>query len=128
MRSSDQFAETVRRGSRNGARRVVVHLRLPEHSALTDQDGTAVLVGFVVPKSVGTAVRRNLVRRRLRALMRERTAAVPAGTKVVVRALPPAAEAAFDTLAADLDAALAGALRRATPRAEARAVPGSGRG
>lgn len=128
MRASDQFAETVRRGSRSGARRLVVHLRLAEHSASTDQDGAAVLVGFVVPKTVGTAVRRNLVRRRLRSLMRERATGLPPGTKVVVRALPVAAEAGYDTLSTDLDAALAGALRKATGRSEGRAAVGGRRG
>ncbi|MHB1063622.1 MAG: ribonuclease P protein component [Georgenia sp.] len=116
MRLSDQFSDTVRRGSRSGARRLVVHVRLPEHSPETDQDTTDVLVGFVVPKSVGSAVRRNQVKRRLRALMCERVSTLQAGSRVVVRALPPAGDAGYDDLAHDLDGALAGAVRRAGAR------------
>lgn len=119
MRLSDQFSDTVRRGSRSGARRLVVHLRLPEHSLEADQVPGAVLVGFVVPKSVGPAVRRNLVKRRLRALMRERFESLPAGTRLVVRALPAAGDADYPALAADLDGALAGAMRRADSRGRA---------
>ncbi len=65
--------------------------------------------GFVVSKAVGNAVVRNRVRRRLRALVRERLAALPAGSTLVVRALPAAAEASYPRLAADLDAAIAAA-------------------
>ena len=65
--------------------------------------------GFVVSKAVGNAVVRNRVRRRLRELVRPRLAGLPAGASLVVRALPPAASASFETLGADLDAALAAA-------------------
>ncbi|MEU4751494.1 ribonuclease P protein component, partial [Micromonospora tulbaghiae] len=69
--------------------------------------------GFVVSKAVGGAVVRNKVRRRLRHLVRERLAELPAGTTLVVRALPAAADATYTRLGADLDAALAAAR---TPR------------
>lgn len=62
-------------------------------------------VGFVVSKAVGVAVVRHRVARRLRHLMRERLARFPAGTLVVVRALPPAAKASSRDLGTDLDAA-----------------------
>jgi ribonuclease P protein component len=67
--------------------------------------------GFVVPKAVGNAVARNLVRRRLRHLVRERLTALPAGAEVVVRALPAAAKSGYDELARDLDAALRAAVK-----------------
>lgn len=67
-------------------------------------DGTR--VGFIVPRSVGNAVARNRVKRRLRHLMRERVDGLNAVT-VVVRALPGAAEASSRELARDLDHALA---------------------
>jgi ribonuclease P protein component len=74
--------------------------------------------GFVVSKAVGNAVVRNQVRRRLRHLMPERLAALPAGSMLVVRAQPTAAGTPSAGLAADLDAALAAARssrrRRAT--------------
>jgi ribonuclease P protein component len=63
-------------------------------------------VGFVVSKAVGPAVTRNLVKRRLRHLARERTARIPAEGMLVVRALPPAADATYDELARELDRCL----------------------
>ncbi|WP_127126394.1 ribonuclease P protein component [Georgenia sp. SYP-B2076] len=116
MRRSDDFSDAVRRGARSGASRVVVHLRLARQHPETDQDGSTVLVGFIVPKSVGTAVHRNHVKRRLRALMRDRLPQLPPGCRVVVRALPGAATAPFDALARDLDVALLAARRRADGR------------
>lgn len=62
--------------------------------------------GFVVSKAVGGAVVRNLVKRRLRHLIRDRLGVLPAGSLVVVRALPGAGEADHDQLARDLDTAL----------------------
>jgi ribonuclease P protein component len=63
-------------------------------------------VGLVVGRSVGPAVVRNRVKRRLRALLRSRLDALPAGSVLVVRALPTAATAGSGALAADLDAGL----------------------
>ncbi|PRY27191.1 ribonuclease P protein component [Pseudosporangium ferrugineum] len=60
-------------------------------------------------KAVGNAVVRNKVRRRLRHLVRPRLSSLPPGTSLVVRALPAAAAASFETLGTDLDAALAAA-------------------
>jgi ribonuclease P protein component len=103
---------------------VVVHLDAPadDLSATEVPDDTApaptertdlpVRAGFVVPKTVGNAVVRNKVRRRLRHLVRERLAALPAGATVVVRALPGAAGRSFPELADDLDAALVAARKR----------------
>lgn len=54
---------------------------------------------------MGKAVVRNRVARRLRHLMRDRLQPLPAGTLVVVRALPPSATAPSRELGADLDAA-----------------------
>lgn len=65
--------------------------------------------GFVVSKAVGNAVVRNKVRRRLRHLVRERLADLPAGSTLVVRALPQAADASYARLGTDLDAALTAA-------------------
>jgi ribonuclease P protein component len=63
-------------------------------------------VGFVVSKGVGNAVVRHRVTRRLRALVAARIEGWPAGSRVVVRALPPAATASSAALAEDLDACL----------------------
>lgn len=86
----------------------------PEHQAVGDFPGGALpcrdmprRAGLVVPRSVGPAVTRNRVKRRLRHLLRPRLATLPAGTRVVVRALPASATATSPMLAAALDEALA---------------------
>jgi ribonuclease P protein component len=70
--------------------------------ALPGPGGEPALAGFVVSKSVGTAVRRNLVKRRLRAAVRPRLADL-AGWMVVFRARPEAASADYARLQADVD-------------------------
>ena len=67
--------------------------------------------GFVVSKAVGNSVCRHQVVRRLRHLVRERLPLLPAGGRLVVRALPPAATADSATLGRDLDAVLSRLLR-----------------
>ncbi len=69
-------------------------------------------VGFVVGKAVGNSVVRNRVTRRLRHLMAERLATLPAGLDIVVRALPKASEVDSACLGRDLDSALDGCLTR----------------
>lgn len=49
---------------------------------------------------------RNTVTRRLRAVVRDRLERLPAGSLLVVRALPPAAEASYAELAAEIDRCL----------------------
>ncbi|MFJ8685964.1 ribonuclease P protein component [Micromonospora wenchangensis] len=127
LRRSTDFAAAVRGGRRVGRGAVVVHLTLPATStpAATTPLGTtspeparttdpesiseSSRAGFVVSKAVGPAVVRNKVRRRLRHLVRERLAALPAGSTLVVRALPTAAGTPYPRLAGDLDAAIAAA-------------------
>ena len=72
--------------------------------------------GLVVSRAVGTAVTRNRVKRRLRHLLAEQLVGLPPGTRVVVRALPAAADAS----SAELDRDLAGALVRARRRPSTR--------
>ena len=73
-------------------------------------DGKTVRVGFVVSKAVGNAVTRNRVKRRLRHLAAGARVKTPAGTDVVVRALPVAVER--DALRLDLEAAWTQAVGR----------------
>lgn len=110
MRSSEDYRVTVRRGAKAARPTLVAHVVLPVGS---DADPTAdprscsaTAVGFVVNRGVGSAVQRNLVKRRLRHLMRDRLAVVPDGSRIVIRALPAAKDAASKTLADDLDEAL----------------------
>ncbi len=108
LTTSRGFAETVRRGRRAGSRSLVLHLRLA-----ADRDaGAEPLVGFVVSKAVGNAVTRNLVKRRLRHLVRQRLTSLPGRGVLVVRALPAAGSASFAELDADFDACLGRLLRR----------------
>ncbi|MFC0601702.1 ribonuclease P protein component [Streptomyces palmae] len=116
LRRREDFATAVRRGRRAGRPLLVVHLR----SGSTDphapgESALPVRAGFVVSKAIGGAVVRNLVKRRLRHLIRDRLDGLPPGSLVVVRALPGAGEASHDALARDLDAALQRLLAGITP-------------
>ena len=77
------FRRVTRGGVRAGRPSVVVH------AGFSDRAG--VRVGFVVSRSVGNAVVRNRVKRRLRHLAGAELDRTPRGTDVVVRALPRAA-------------------------------------
>jgi ribonuclease P protein component len=68
--------------------------------------------GFIVSKSVGNAVNRNRVKRRLRHLAARALPSAPFPVDVVVRALPPAAST--PDLAADFTSALSSAFDRLT--------------
>jgi len=81
---------------------MVVHLLVPA----TPEILTTPRVGFVVSRAVGPAVTRNLVKRRLRHLARERTAGLPPHGMLVVRALPAAATATFAELSQEFDRCL----------------------
>jgi ribonuclease P protein component len=102
LTTSAGFSAATRRGRRAGTRTLVLHL------AVCADDATAggPRVGFVVGRSVGNAVARNRVRRRLRHLARERLDRLPDTATLVVRALPAAAGATYGGLGQDLDAAL----------------------
>ena len=110
MRSSEDFRATVRHGAKAARPTLVSHVVLPvgvDAGPVEDAaDPPVTSVGFVVSRGVGTSVDRNRVKRRLRHLMRPRLADVPAGSRIVIRALPTAKDAASATLAADLDEAL----------------------
>ena len=101
----DEFASVIRRGHRGGRARLVVHLHRADGAA-------APRAGFVVSKAVGKSVVRHRVARRLRHLVRDRLATLPADSLLVVRALPPAATATSAELGDDLDAGLRSALRK----------------
>ncbi|WP_082738346.1 ribonuclease P protein component [Microbacterium sp. CCH5-D1] len=106
-RGSD-YRLVVRRGSRCGGARVIT-------SVLTTGENRAARFGFIISKHVGTAVVRNSVRRRLKAVCAEALPRVPEGTDVVIRALPASATASYAELRADVDRCL----RRLEPAASA---------
>ena len=106
----DEFATAVRRGRRVGRPHLVVHLHVPGGDP--DPAAAAPRAGFVVSRAVGGSVVRHRVTRRLRHLVRSHLSALPAGSRLVVRALPPAADAPSSVLAADLESGLRAVLRR----------------
>ena len=109
MRSADEFAGTIRAGARAGRSTLVVHCRVvPGREAAK--------VGFVVARSVGGAVTRNRVRRRLRGMVVDHRDSLPHGADVVVRALPSSAAAGFADLEREYRSALDAACRRALAR------------
>jgi ribonuclease P protein component len=108
LRRRADFTAALRsaRGTRGGGL-VVVHVdRASDAEPPATATSAPARVGFVVPRAVGPAVTRNLVKRRLRHVMAPRLAQLPAGSRVVVRALPASAGAT----SAALDAALGRAL------------------
>ena len=107
LRRRSDFAATIRGGRRAARGALVVHLDCQPAQAEPAVQPAPPRAGFVVSKAVGGAVQRNLVKRRLRNLVRARIDALPPGAMLVVRALPAAAERSYTELGADLDGALA---------------------
>jgi ribonuclease P protein component len=108
MRRRSEFSDTVRRGSRSGRTLLTGYLLVPAGAG----EDTPPRAGFVVSRSVGTAVVRNRVRRRLRALVRKYLSSLPGGSLLVVRAHPQAASARQADLAAELDLVMSTLVRR----------------
>lgn len=106
LRQSADFQQTVRQGVRAGRSNLVVHL-------LFRQVNEPARIGFTVGAQVGGSVIRHRLTRQLRALSRPLVSTLPAGSQVVVRALPSAAAASYAVLAAELPEAFAAALRKA---------------
>lgn len=103
MLRPEDFGDAVRNGVRRGTRRIVVHYRGGQAG-----QSSAALVGVVVPKKqVSRATHRNRIKRRVRALLRERLAQLEPGSRVVVRGLAGADGASSTQLAHDLDLCLA---------------------
>jgi ribonuclease P protein component len=90
VRAND-YRNAVRRGSRFSAMNAVVYIAMRD-------DALPVRFGFIVAKTVGGAVVRNRVRRRLKAIGYELTARIEPGTDVVIRALPASAQASWTIL------------------------------
>jgi ribonuclease P protein component len=86
LRHSDAFRRTVKSGRRAGSPALVLHL-LVDGSVENEPPK----VGFVVSKGVGSAVVRNLVKRRLRHVVRDFLTLLPPSSELVVRAQPVAA-------------------------------------
>ena len=114
LTTPQEFRSVTRGGVRTHRSHVVIHLGpLP-------QTGPESRVGFVVSKKIGNAVVRNRVTRRLREIIRPELEDLPAGSGVVLRALPGIDQQPFAQLRTDVHAGVAAALRkqerRGTPR------------
>jgi ribonuclease P protein component len=116
LRTSTDFSTTVRSGVRNGRRNVVLY-------TAPIGDGEPSRIGFIVSKSVGNAVVRNLVKRRLREAGAFSLREYGSGFAIVVRALPASASASWDELLADYNAALAATMKKLGGRAAPAASP-----
>ncbi|WP_308807211.1 ribonuclease P protein component [Actinomyces sp. 594] len=122
MLRSEDFTAAVRSGARSGSRRLVVHYCAAPGEVLTAppvQDGVQgaggapapaaapvqpARIGVVVSKKqVARATHRNRIKRRVRALLRERLDDLEPGARIVVRGLAGADGATSAELAADLD-------------------------
>lgn len=107
LTTAAEFTAVTRRGDRRRSGGVVVYLLAGESTAGTDAviGSGSPRFGLIVGKSVGGSVVRHAVSRKLRHQLRSRIATVPAGSRVVVRALPEAAGEDSARLGADLDRA-----------------------
>lgn len=99
VRTSSAFSYTVRSGARSGRRNLVLYARYT-----TDTEPSR--FGFIVSRSVGNAVTRNLVKRRLRQAAVLALFNQPRGMDFVVRALPHSAYAGWGELCGDFERAL----------------------
>jgi len=120
LRTATDFSTTVRSGVRNGRRNVVLYT-----AAIAADEPSR--IGFIVSKSVGNAVVRNLVKRRLREAGAASLREYGTGFAIVVRALPASASASWDQLLSDYNAALESTMARlgGRPRAAANGSAGT---
>jgi ribonuclease P protein component len=82
MTRSTEFGATVKRGVRTVASDIVIHVRRDETGPAGPQ------VGLIVGKSVGSAVDRHRVSRRLRHVARKVLDELDPAERIVIRALP----------------------------------------
>lgn len=98
LSSAADFKAAVKTGRKQSTEHLVIYLKRVETSV-------PARFGFLVSKLVGNAVKRNLVKRRLREISRGHLQAFPSAL-VVIRALPGSAEISFSELAAEVSVAL----------------------
>lgn len=91
---ADDYRNTVRRGRKSATAHSVVYVRR--------RDDDAIRFGFIVAKTVGNAVVRNTVRRRLKGVCHELLPGMPAGTDIVIRSLPGSLDVSWSTLLKDI--------------------------
>lgn len=103
--TADDYRAVLRRGSRRASMNTVVSI------ARTGAERPA-RFGFIVTKKVGNAVKRNQIRRRMKAIAWELVDGGLTGTDVVVRALPASSKANWVSLHSEIVEAVDGGARR----------------
>lgn len=111
LRRRRDFSHVVKQRRRVARGAVVVHYARREESTI-DSVASA-RVGLIVSKSVGGAVVRNRVKRRLRAAVKPCLASLPHDLDMVLRAQPACAVMPFADVQADVTAAVQDVLSRA---------------
>ena len=96
---ADDFRTTMRAGRKVSSSSFVLYLK-------RDLGNPQARFGFVVAKTVGNAVTRNLVKRRLRVLARRQLQNFSSGSDVVVRALPAIAGLDWNKLSLEFEVAV----------------------
>ena len=115
LRATTDFDAVMRRGRASRRAHLVVHVLAPSH----DESTTPARAGVAVSRAVGDSVMRHRVARRIRHVLTDALSAVPAGTRIVVRALPASATASSDVLRTDITAALHALIREQDVRVSA---------
>ena len=101
LRRHADFARLRRQGRRLSTKSLVIYRSDP-----VPGDASS-LIGITVSKSIGKAVLRNQIRRRLAAAIVRESLATKHAMRLLVVARPPAAEASFSDLHAEVTSALA---------------------
>lgn len=104
---AEDFRLTMKQGRKVSSDHLVIYLK-------RDEAAPHARFGFVVAKTVGGAVKRNLVKRRLREISRELMPDLGQQLSVVVRALPGSAELEWNKLREELIDAAKTALKKAS--------------
>jgi ribonuclease P protein component len=95
---ADDFRTTMRSGRKVSSANFVLYLK-------RDLGNPQARFGFVVAKTVGNAVTRNLVKRRLRVLARQHLPLISEPIDIVVRALPTIAALDWNKLSTEFETA-----------------------
>ena len=103
MTRSAEFGHTVKRGTRVGQPDLVLHINRA-HPTAGEEPGPR--VGLIVSKSVGNAVQRHRVSRRLRHCVAGLLTELHPDDRLVLRALPGSSDAASARLSEELRSGL----------------------
>lgn len=90
--TAGDYRSTVRAGRKITSLHAAVYFRFQPNTNLPSR------FGFIVAKTVGIAVKRNQLRRRLKSICVSQLAKTPVGLDIVIRMLPGAAQITWSTL------------------------------